>query len=293
MKNNIHFANISDVSTLIETKEISPVELTQHLLSRIESIDRKLKSYVTVFADRAIDEAKRAEKEILVGDYRGKLHGIPLSAKDLCYTKGIRTMGGLKVRKDFIPSFDATVIKRLSLAGAILLGKNALTEGALSGYNPEFEIPINPWGHKLWAGVSSSGSGVAVAAGLCFGSLGTDTGGSIRYPSMANGIVGLKPSYGAISRYGVMELAGSLDHVGPMTRSVEDAANGAESEHSGRIARVGVMLAAAGGGARGRGGCCARGRRWEFGRSFGRALPRASLPCRAPRATGTAPRNAA
>ena len=224
MKNNIHFANISDVSTLIETKEISPVELTQHLLSRIESIDRKLKSYVTVFADRAIDEAKRAEKEILVGDYRGKLHGIPLSVKDLCYTKGIRTMGGLKVRKDFIPSFDATVIKRLSSAGAILLGKNALTEGALSGYNPEFEIPVNPWGHKLWAGVSSSGSGVAVAAGLCFGSLGTDTGGSIRYPSMANGIVGLKPSYGAISRYGVMELAGTLDHVGPMTRSVEDAA---------------------------------------------------------------------
>ena len=200
MKNNIHFANISDVSTLIETKEISPVELTEHLLNRIESIDRKLKSYVTIFADRAIDRAKQAEKEILVGDYRGKLHGIPLSVKDLCYTKGIRTMGGLKVRKDFIPSFDATVIKRLSLAGAILLGKNALTEGALSGYNPEFEIPINPWGHKLWAGVSSSGSGVAVAAGLCFGSLGTDTGGSIRYPSMANGIVGLKPSYGAISR---------------------------------------------------------------------------------------------
>jgi amidase len=130
----------------------------------------------------------------------------------------------LKVLDDFVPEFDASVVAKLKAAGAVLLGKLTTTEGAMVGYHRDFDIPVNPWGEELWAGVSSSGSGVATAAGLCFASLGTDTGGSIRFPATANGIVGLKPTYGRVSRYGVLPLAESLDHVGPMTRSVRDAA---------------------------------------------------------------------
>ncbi len=220
----IHYRSLSSVAQDIRSGELSPVALTEHMLSRIGSVDCGLSSYATVTAEQAMTAAQLAAKEILAGNYRGPLHGIPIAVKDLCFTAGIRTMGGLKVLRDFVPDYDATVVKKLRRAGAVLLGKLNLTEGALSGYHRDFPIPVNPWGQGLWAGVSSSGSGVATAAGLCFGSLGTDTGGSIRYPSMANGIVGLKPSYGRVSRYGVLELAGSLDHVGPMTRSVMDAA---------------------------------------------------------------------
>jgi len=126
--------------------------------------------------------------------------------------------------RDFVPDFDATVVRRLEAAGAVLLGKLNLTEGAMAGYHPDFDIPLNPWGEQLWSGASSSGSGVATAAGLCFGSLGSDTGGSIRFPSMANGIVGLKPTYGRVSRHGVLPLAETMDHIGPMTRRTADAA---------------------------------------------------------------------
>lgn len=224
MADSIHYASLSHAAKLIQTGELSPVELTQLMLSRITEVDKTLLSYATVSADRAMLAAKKAEAEITAGKYMGPLHGIPIAVKDLCFTKDVKTMGGLKVRKDFVPSFDATVVEKLETAGAILLGKLNLTEGALSGYNPDFDIPVNPWGANLWAGVSSSGSGVATAAGLCFASLGTDTGGSIRYPSMANGIVGLKPTYGRVSRFGVLALAESLDHVGPMTRTVKDAA---------------------------------------------------------------------
>ncbi len=224
MNEDLHYFSLHQVAHLVKTKQLSPVELTLYLLDRINSLDASLHSYATVTTDLALQQAKQAETEIMGGNYKGPLHGIPLAVKDLCYTRNIKTMGGLKVRKDFIPDFNATVVNRLADAGSVLLGKLALTEGALSGYNQDFEIPVNPWGEDLWAGVSSSGCGVATAAGLCYGSLGTDTGGSIRYPSMANGIVGLKPTYGRVSRYGVLELAGSLDHVGPMTRTVADAA---------------------------------------------------------------------
>ena len=224
MQDNVHYQPLTAVARLIEAGELSPVELTGYMLDRIEAVDGRLKSYATVTADRAMDAARRAEREIRAGHYRGPLHGMPIAVKDLCYTEGIRTMGGLRVHKDLVPDHNATVVNLLDAAGAVLLGKLNLTEGALSAYHPDFDIPVNPWAPQLWAGVSSSGSGVATAAGLCFGSLGTDTGGSIRYPSMANGIVGLKPTYGRVSRFGVMELAGSLDHVGPMTRSVADAA---------------------------------------------------------------------
>ncbi len=220
----LHYRSLTEVARLIEAKEISPIELTQMVLDRIDTLDVRLHSYATVMTDHALAAARAAEREIQSGSYRGPLHGVPIAVKDLCYTKGIPTMGGLKVLSDFVPDFDATVVSKLEAAGAVLLGKLNLTEGAMVGYHRDFDIPVNPWGEELWAGVSSSGSGVATAAGLCFASLGTDTGGSIRFPAMANGIVGLKPTYGRVSRYGVLPLAESLDHVGPMTRSVTDGA---------------------------------------------------------------------
>jgi amidase len=220
----LHYARLVDVARLIESRQISPLQLTQSLLARIEDADVKLKSYATLMPEQALAAAKRAETEIVSGFYRGPLHGVPIAIKDLFHTKGTRTMGGLAVRKEFIPDLDATVVSRLEQAGAVILGKLNMTEGARASYHPSFDIPVNPWNASYWSGVSSSGSGVAVAAGLCFAALGTDTGGSIRYPSMANGIVGLKPTYGLVSRCGVMPLAESLDHVGPMARTTIDAA---------------------------------------------------------------------
>lgn len=224
MADSIHYYSLSRVADAIRQGELSPVDVTETLLARIESVDRQLLSYATLMADSARQAAQQAEREIRAGNYRGPLHGVPIAVKDLCYTAGTRTVGGLRVLRDFVPDHDATVVRKLREAGAVILGKLNLTEGALSGYHRDFPIPVNPWGQDLWAGVSSSGSGVATAAGLCFAALGTDTGGSIRYPSMANGVVGLKPTYGRVSRHGVLELAASLDHVGPMTRSVKDAA---------------------------------------------------------------------
>lgn len=220
----LHFASLTDVARLIESGELSPVDLTEMVLARIENLDGRLKSYATLMADHAREAARSAEKEIQAGGYRGPLHGIPVAVKDLCFTKGVKTMGGTAALSDFVPEYDATVISKLNEAGAVLLGKLNLTEGAMGGYNPDFALPVNPWQEELWPGASSSGSGVATAAGLCFASLGSDTGGSIRFPSMANGVVGLKPTYGRVSRHGVLPLAETLDHVGPMTRSVSDAA---------------------------------------------------------------------
>ena len=151
------------------------------MLDRIAVVDRRLKSYATVMTDHALAAADAAEREIQAGNYRGRLHGVPIAVKDLCYTKGVRTMGGLGVLADFVPHYDATVVSKLEEAGAVLLGKLNMTEGAMAGYHPDFDIPVNPWREDLWAGASSSGSGVATAAGLCFASLGSDTGGSIRF----------------------------------------------------------------------------------------------------------------
>ena len=220
----LHYLSLSEVARRIEAREVLPLELTELILARISALDGRLHSYATVMADEALAAARVAEREIQSGNYRGPLHGIPVAVKDLCYTKGVRTMGGSRVLRVFVPDYDATVVAKLQAAGAVLIGKLSVTEGAMVGYHRDFEIPVNPWGEEYWAGVSSSGSGVATAAGLCFASLGTDTGGSIRFPSTANGIVGLKPTYGRVSRYGVLPLAESLDHVGPMTRSVRDAA---------------------------------------------------------------------
>ena len=223
-ENPLYYFPASKVGELIRSKQMSPVELTGIMLDRIDKLDGKLHSYVTMMADNALVTAQKVEREISQGNYRGPLHGVPVAVKDLCFTKGVKTMGGLKVLSDFIPDYDATVVTKLRQAGAVLLGKLNLTEGAVGGYHQNFKIPVNPWGKDLWPGSSSSGSGVATAAGLCFASLGSDTGGSIRFPAMANGIVGLKPTYGRVSRYGILPLAESMDHIGPITRSVADAA---------------------------------------------------------------------
>ena len=220
----LHYLTLHEIARRVAARDLSPVDLTQRLLDRIAALDPTLKSYATVMHDQALADARAAEQEITDGHYRGPLHGVPIAVKDLCYTKGVRTMGGSAVYRDFVPSFDSTVVAKLREAGAVLLGKLNLTEGATAGYSPTFDVPRNPWNIDYWPGLSSSGSGVAVAAGLCFAATGTDTGGSIRFPSSACGIVGLKPTYGRVSRYGVLTFADSLDHVGPMARSVEDVA---------------------------------------------------------------------
>ncbi len=219
----LHYQTIAEVGARLQSRELSPVELTSAILDRIETLDGDLKSYATLMADSALATARTAEQEIAAGNYRGGLHGVPIAVKDLCFTTGVATMGGARVLRDFVPDFNGTVVQKLNSAGAVILGKLNLTEGAMAGYNPEFQIPVNPWGADRWSGASSSGSGVATAAGLCYGSLGSDTGGSIRFPAAACGIVGIKPTWGRVSRYGVLALAESLDHIGPMTRSASDA----------------------------------------------------------------------
>ena len=219
----LHFKTIIELASLIESKALSPVEVTESILNRIQEHDPHYKSYATVMADQARASAQAAEQAIGAGNYLGRLHGVLIGIKDLCFTKGVATMGATKALMNHIPDFDCTVVEKLNAAGAVILGKLNLTEGAMAGYNPEFQVPVNPWGTNLWSGASSSGSGVATSAGLCYGSLGSDTGGSIRFPSAACGIVGLKPTWGRVSRYGVLALAESLDHIGPMVRSSADA----------------------------------------------------------------------
>jgi amidase len=221
---DLHYLGLTEIAARIRRRELSPVDVTKAQLARIEKLDPQLNSYAAVLTDLALAQARKAETEIQSGRYRGPLHGVPVAVKDLCFTKGVATKGGTRVLAAFIPDHDATVVARLAEAGAVLLGKLNLTEGAMAGYHRDFKVPRNPWGANRFPGFSSSGSGVATAAGLCYASLGSDTGGSIRYPSAANGIVGLKPTWGRVSRYGVLALAASLDHIGPMTRRVADAA---------------------------------------------------------------------
>lgn len=223
MSNDLHYRTISHLAPLLRSRELSPVELTRTILDRMAALDGRLRAYATVTEELALEQARAAEAEIGAGRYRGLLHGIPVAVKDLCFTKGIRTMGGSAVLADFVPEFDATVVARLAEAGAVLLGKLNLTEGAMGGYNPKLPYPENPWKEGHWPGASSSGSGAATATGLAYGTLGSDTGGSIRHPAAVCGVVGLKPTYGRVSRHGVIALAESLDHVGPLTRSAADA----------------------------------------------------------------------
>jgi amidase len=223
MTEPLHYKTITELSGLIKNREISPVEVTEAQLARIEALDGKLKSYATLMVDQAMVEARAAEAEITAGTYRGPLHGVPVAVKDLCFTAGVRTMGGTAVLADHVPDFDSTVVTRFKEAGAVILGKLNLTEGAMAGYNPKRQVPQNPWREDHWPGASSSGSGAATSAGLAYATLGSDTGGSIRHPAAVCGTVGLKPTWGRVSRHGVLDLAQSLDHVGPLTRSAADA----------------------------------------------------------------------
>lgn len=217
------FASIHQLALALRKGDVSPVELTLAYLERIQQVNDKLNAFIAITADRALEEAKEAETEIRQQGPRGFLHGIPLAHKDIAATKGVRTTSGSKVMKDYIPDHDATVIKRLRDAGSILLGKLNMNEFATIVPSEYFGPTQNPWmlGHS--PGGSSSGSGAAVAAGLCAGALGTDTAGSIRIPAALCGIVGLKATHGRVSIYGVTPLAWSLDHVGPLTRTVMDA----------------------------------------------------------------------
>jgi aspartyl-tRNA(Asn)/glutamyl-tRNA(Gln) amidotransferase subunit A len=218
------FLSITQLAEQLQKKTLSPVEIAQAYLKRIAAVDPQLNSYLTLTAERAIHEAKTAETEICAGTYRGPLHGIPLAHKDIVATKDTKTTCASKVLENNIPDYDATVIERLQAAGSILLGKLNMNEFATMLPSQHFGRVNNPWNLDHSPGGSSSGSGAAVAAGLCAGSLGTDTGGSIRIPAAFCGIVGLKATHGRVSLHGVTPLAWSLDHIGPMTRTVKDAA---------------------------------------------------------------------
>ncbi len=225
-ESELYYLTIKEASKLIREHRLSPVELTEAFLNRIDRLDAKLQSYITVLPENALSEAKDAESDIMNGIYKGDLHGIPIALKDLYDTRNIRTTASSRVMKDRIPSEDATTTSRLKSAGAILLGKLSMHEFALGGPDHTCGFPLarNPWNIDHGPSGSSSGSGVATAAGLCMGSLGSCTGGSIRGPASICGIVGLKPTYGRVSRYGVIPLSWTLDHCGPMTWTVEDTA---------------------------------------------------------------------
>jgi aspartyl-tRNA(Asn)/glutamyl-tRNA(Gln) amidotransferase subunit A len=222
----ICFLSAGQLGRLIQKKEISPVEVAEAHLKRMELLEPTVNSFITVLSDQALAAAREAEKEILAGRYRGPLHGVPLGLKDLYYTKGIRTTSGSKLFDDFVPAFDSTVVARLKAAGTILLGKlnmHPLAYGP-TGENGEYGDMHNPWNPALIAGGSSGGSGSAAVSGECTLTMGSDTGGSIRIPSALCGLVGFKPTYGRLSRHGLTPLAWSQDHAGPIVRTVEDCA---------------------------------------------------------------------
>ena len=211
-----------ELAQAIRIGQFSSTEVTEAMLQRINRIDPRLHAFARLTPELAIAQAREADARQARGEPLGPLHGVPIAVKDLCWTQGIPTMAGMPIHRDFVPQVDGTVVRRLREAGAVLLGKLQMTEGAYSAHHPDVTAPVNPWNPACWPGVSSSGSGVATAAGLCFGSIGTDTGGSIRFPSAANAVTGLKPTWGRVSRYGAFELAASLDHIGPMCRSAAD-----------------------------------------------------------------------
>jgi len=217
---------ISELAPQIQSGKISPVELTSQTFALIRQRDPALNSYLTLMEAPALEQARQAEREIRTGHYRGPLHGIPYAVKDLFYTRGLATTAGSKILRSFVPEFDAAAIDRLREAGAVLVGKTGLHELAygITNNNPHFGAVRNPWDPERIPGGSSGGSAAALAAGLCVFSLGSDTGGSVRIPASFCGVVGLKPTFGRISRFGVIPLGHTLDHVGHFTHSVADAA---------------------------------------------------------------------
>ena len=225
-KLEICYTSAGDLSKLVQSKEISPVEIIEAHLSRIDETEPVLNSFITLLANEARTAARQAEKDIQAGRYKGPLHGIPVALKDLYNTGGVRTTSGSKIFDTFVPTEDCTVASKFQQAGAILLGKLNMHQFAYgpTGENPDYGHMHNPWNPDMVTGGSSGGSGSAAAAGQCTITTGSDTGGSIRIPAALCGIVGLKPTYGLVSRYGLTALSWSLDHPGPMTRTVEDTA---------------------------------------------------------------------
>lgn len=214
---------LEEVAALVRDRIVSPVEVTTSVIDRIEARDAELNAFITVLAERSLAQATRAEAEIVAGRYRGPLHGIPVSVKDIFDTAGIRTTAASRILADHVPSSNATVIDRLERAGAVLVGKTNLLEFAYGTVHSDYGPSRNPWNPAYSAGGSSSGSAVAVAAGMGYGSIGTDTGGSIRIPASFCGVVGLKPTFDRIDRTGLIPLSTSTDHIGPIARSARDA----------------------------------------------------------------------
>jgi aspartyl-tRNA(Asn)/glutamyl-tRNA(Gln) amidotransferase subunit A len=226
-KNHLTYASIDELAPRIRSGELSPVELTQATLDRIEKLEPQLNAFLEVFSKSALTQAREAEAEIKSGNYKGPLHGITIALKDLIDVEGTVTTGGSTILKDNMATSDATVTRLLKEAGSIIIGKAALVEFAMgaTGVNPHYGPSHNPWNLDRICCGSSMGSAAAIAGGLAVGALGSDTGGSIRMPASVTGIAGLKPTYGRISRAGVLDLSWSCDHVGPMTRTVADCAH--------------------------------------------------------------------
>jgi len=223
--NELFFSDIQSIASLLEKKEISSVELTQQLLKRIDDLEPSLNAYITVLYDDAIKQAESMEAELLSGNIRSPLHGVPIAIKDIFEIKGSKTTSGSKIFEHYISNRDADVIKLLKDAGAVIIGQTNLHEFAMGATteNPHYGPTRNPWNLKKIPGGSSGGSAAAVAAGMAFGAIGTDTGGSIRLPAALCGIVGLKPTYDLVSTKGCTPLSWTLDHIGPMTRTVADS----------------------------------------------------------------------
>jgi len=217
---------IREAAESLRARRFSSLELTTSALGRIERLNPKLNAFITITAEQALGRARQADRELAAGRDRGPLHGIPIAHKDLIATRGVRTTAGSKLYQDYVPAGDATVVEKLDAAGAVSLGKLNLHELAfgITSANPHFGAVHNPWNTGHIPGGSSGGSGAAVAAGIVYAAMGSDTGGSIRVPAAFCGTVGLKPTYGRVSRHGVFPLAYSLDQMGPLTRTVRDAA---------------------------------------------------------------------
>jgi amidase len=221
-RDELHYLGLVELMRLLHTKQLSVVEVVKAQFERISALDGLLHGYARTTRELALRQAQNAEQRILSGSIRGALDGAPIGIKDNIWTRDAVTAAGSSLYAQYIPAENAASVERLFSAGAVLLGKLTTTEFAGATYDPSISAPINPWIPTLWPGASSSGPGVAVAAGLCFGALGTDTGGSVRMPAAADGIVGFKPTWGRISTRGIFHSVASMDHIGPMARNVED-----------------------------------------------------------------------
>jgi amidase len=219
----LHFRGLAETAANIRSGALSSEQVTRHSIERITALEPKLHAFAELRMDAALDEARIADRR-RASDAPGPLHGVPIAVKDLCGMAGTATRAGGLFHTGLGPADTATVVRRLQDAGAIIIGKTQLTEGAWGTHHPSVEPPVNPWAPNRWSGASSSGSGVSVAAGMAYGSIGTDTAGSIRFPSACNHLIGLKPTWGRVSRHGVFPLSDTFDHVGPMARSVLDVA---------------------------------------------------------------------